>query len=143
MNESLYHNKISYLNEKEKKPNYLIWISLVLALMIWITCFVPIRLSYKMTGIYNEETGNLEIYWPYEQIEKLHQIEKIKIEEEKIDFKIVNMSEIKVNENTMTNFQIIEIQVEKKYRKKQILSLQVFDKKEKIIFKLEKIMLGG
>lgn len=143
MNESLYHNKISYLNEKEKKPNYLIWISLVLALMIWITCFVPIRLSYKMTGIYNEETGNLEIYWPYEQIEKLHQIEKIKIEEEKIDFKIVNMSEIKVNENTMTNFQIIEIQVEKKYRKNQILSLQVFDKKEKIIFKLEKIMLGG
>ena len=59
------------------------------------------------------------------------------------DFKIKNMSEIKVMEETRTNYQIIEVESPKKYRKNQVFHILLFDSKEKIIEKLKKIIVGG
>ncbi len=143
MNESLYLNKISYRLKQEKRPNYLFWISIVFTFLLISSCSISVRLSKKTTAIYKEETNTLEIIWNYDEIDKLNMIEKVKIEEIETDFKIKNMSEIKVIEEKQINYQIIEIESPKTFRNNQVLHLLLLDKKEKIIKKLKKIIVGG
>ena len=95
MNESLYHNKISYLIEQERRVSYLFWSCIFLILILWGFWMITIRLSIKTTALYNEQTNNLEIIWNYEDIDKINQYEKMKIDGLETDFKIKNMSEIK------------------------------------------------
>lgn len=143
MNESLYHNKIAFLNKREHSPSFLIWLSIFLAILIWASCFIEIRLSYKTTGYFNEETNSIEIFWPFDTIEKLYQYEQMKIDGKLVNLEILNMSEIKKDEQNLITYQIISLKSPEKYRKNQTFQLLLYDKKERIIEKAKKIILGG
>lgn len=143
MNEYLYHNKISFRNQRERKVPYLFWISIFLCMTIWSSCIIKVRFSYKVSAIYNEEKNALQIYWDYENIDLLNKIEKARVEETEIAFQVLSISEIKINELTQTNYQIVEISSPKKYQENQMINIKLLDKKEKIIKKVKKIILGG
>lgn len=143
MNESLFLNKISYQNEQEKNPNYFFWISIIITILLIITSSISVRLSIKIATIYNEETNTLEMMWDYEKVNQLNQFEKIKIDEVEHSFHILNMSEIKVMRETNWNYQIVEIESPRIYHKNQVVYILLCDKKEKIIKKLKKIIIGG
>lgn len=143
MNEYLQTNKISFEMEKENPPAVLIWMVLFFCLIIWVTCFIKVRNVYEIKGIYNEETGELQIIWPCDKIEELNRFEKIVGNRQEWDFQILNMSEIKIDEKTWTNYQIISIESKEKYLENQVISLKLLDKKEKIIIKLKQLILGG
>lgn len=142
MNESLFLNKTSFLLQKEKHIPILVIVILVFMESLWIMCFVEIRISYKTNALYKPSTNTLEIYWLYNNVDKINQIEKLKIEEQEMDFQIKNISEIKVDGNR-NNYQIIEVKSPEKYKENQIIQLKLLDKKERILKKVKKLILGG
>ena len=100
------------------------------------------RFSYKTTAVYNLERNTLQIYWDDENLNQLNQIESVKVDEKEFSFQILNVSELKINELNQTNYQIVDIFSPQKYQENQMIYIKLLDKKEKIIKKLKKIMLG-
>jgi len=143
MNEYLEYNKICFQEDVEKAPQIVIWVVIFITLIGVSSSFFKIRLSHSVSSIYNEETKELNIIWPCESIDKLNEIEKIEVNKNVFDFQIKNISEINIDEKTWQNYQIVSIQSPVVYLHNQIVEIKMFDKKEKIIVKLKKIMLGG
>ncbi len=143
MNEYITHNKISFLMQKEKTTSFQFWIVLFFFIMLWSSCLIKVNLSYKTFAIYKKASNNLEIYWQYNELEKLNDIEKIKINNIEIDFQIQNMSEIKIDQSSLQNYQILEVMSPKEFIDNQILQIQLLDKKEKVIEKVKKIIMQG
>lgn len=85
----------------------------------------------------------LELSWPYEEIKEIYQYEKMKVDEETMDFKILNISELKLDEQNKINYQIISIKSPKTYPQSQVVPITLYDKKERMIKKWQKIILGG
>lgn len=142
MNEYLYLNKISFLAQREKRVSYLFWISIFFSITILGSCIIEVRFSYKTTAVYNLERNTLQIYWDDENLNQLNQIESVKVDEKEFSFQILNVSELKINELNQTNYQIVDIFSPQKYQENQMIYIKLLDKKEKIIKKLKKIMLG-
>jgi len=139
----LFNNKISYQMNDSKKVSYWFWICLFLGLLFLASCILKISISYPTTAQYNTETNTLELYWPFEQIDKINQIKRVKIENTETDFQIINMSELKVDETNLLNYQIITINSPQKFYPNQIIKLQLLDEEEQIIQKVKKWILGG
>lgn len=143
MNEYLQSNKISFFMEKENSTTLAIWFAIFFTLTMLGVSLISIRIPYNVISIYNEESKSLDLIWPYEQISMLNDFEKVLIDRKEKDFKIINLSEIKINEQATSNYQIVSIESPEKYFPNQVVQLKILDKKEKIIIKIKKIILGG
>lgn len=143
MKEYLFNNKISYQMNDEKKSLYWLWLSMFLGIFIFLCCTIKISIKIPMTATYNIETNTLELYWPFEKIDKISQIKRIKVENTEINFQIINMSELKVDEINKINYQIITISSPKKFYSNQMIKVYLLDEEEPIIQKVKKWILGG
>lgn len=143
MNEYLFNNKISYQMADEKPTILWLWLSLFLGLFIIISCILKINISYASSAIYNAESNTLEVYWPFEQIDKISQIKQIKIENTTTNFQIINMSELKVDTENKMNYQIIIINSPRKFYPNQIIKVHLLDEEEPVIKKVKKWIIGG
>lgn len=140
MNESLYLNKISFLEKKEKKFSLIPWISLLLSILFFCSCLIEIQFSLPTYAIYQSENQTLVIAWDLQDIKSLSSTNNMKINQSIFPFQIANMGEIEINEKEMKNYQKIEIKSPIVYQNNQIIQIYLLDKKEKIIKKIKKLI---
>ncbi|MCI8393946.1 MAG: hypothetical protein HFH86_00475 [Bacilli bacterium] len=143
MIESLYHNKVSYLSKKKKIIPVGLYFSMIVTCFLLLSCSISISSTNPIFAIYQKENNTLLFSWPISEIETLSYYEKMKIENQIVDFKIKNMSNLLVDEVTMQNVQKIEIESPKSFLDQQVLKVYLLDRKEKIILKIKKIIWKG
>lgn len=140
MNESLYLNKICFQEYQDKPSSLFPWISLILSVCFVLICIFEIQLSTPIKAIYDLENKSLKISCLLDDINKLSQYENIVIDSQKYPFQIQNISEIFIDEKTLENYQIIDLESPKSYRNHQVIQIYLLDKKEKIIKKIKKLI---
>lgn len=140
MNESLYLNKVCFLNQFEEHSLLICFMSLIVSIAFILICNFEIQLSVPIKGIYQSDTKSIKFIADLESIEKIVNCQNIKLDNLKYPFEIKNISEILLDETHQTNYQIIEIKSPKDFRENQVVQIQLLDKKDKIIKKIVKMI---
>lgn len=114
-----------------------------LSMIIFLGLLIYI-INIKISDVYNTfgyvEENMLNINVPLTYSDTLNKMEFIKINDEKTDLEILNISEILVDKENLINYQVISLDGSR-YKENQLMKVTIYYNKEKVWQKLKKIIL--
>ena len=125
------------------KPKYKLWfliITFLIIVFIIYFCNKNIYDTIKIKGII--KNNSIMINMPVKYSDTLINGNFLKIDNKKYDYKINKISSLKIDDQSLLEYQTIEIKIVNNFKDNQILNLSIFYNNEKIINKIKRIIIG-
>lgn len=126
------------LNMKYK--SYLYW-HVGFIILILILIFLQ---NYEVYDIYNTygyyDKGGIKFNIPFINSDIINNMEYLKINNENYEYQNISISEILLDQATLTNYQEVSIEGAKSFIDNQVLKVTIYHNKEKIIKKIQKLL---
>ncbi len=129
----MFDNYQDLLNIKLKKYPLII---VTLVLIIFVIFVLNIKIYSVYESILYCAEGKYFINIPIKDVDKINNANYVMVNNQKYDFKILNISELLIDEINLINYQKYQISMPKKLLENEIVKIKVYYQEERIIKKI-------
>lgn len=129
---------LDILNMKYKYSFKIIILSTLFILFIIYLLNLDIYNTYQIKGYVIDNLVYFKL--PIEYPDVINNLEYIKINEEKGNYEIKNISAVMFDEDNLVNYQLISIDTKKEEKEENIVNICIYYNKEKVYKKLQRLL---